>query len=442
MNRNLLAFLSLLALITGGLMLSARDDEKSPEQIASPELVASESENAQDELPLYSDPIDLVSEQETQRDVIKQPTLSLEARSARDGKELSRVKVTIQSKELANEAKTKRPGTGRTKASEELSGAPPKDGRPFTWGSTTKRQEEPSSSPVSFDLTPEVTAATELTPGEWSVSFEAAGYVSQTKELSLKLGDEESLSVSLVRAAIVQGAVQDRFGRALGGSRMLFIPPGVAYPRFSRELQNVFSTTIDREGNITPISLPEDNYLIAYGNLGSPKLQTQARLNAGETNNLEVVFGGKSRVRFELDTSPEEKRRIEVRLEVQDLKKIQRDEERLSREPQRAAKGKAKERWKAADRTTLRDGVGEIFNAKPGTYRVTLLARPGEYSSSTMLTLEADESVLINMQLPNLLDRSGPRKNDPKTPKEGPLNIRIQREPRSEEWKQDGIYWR
>ena len=182
---------------------------------------------------------------------------------------------------------------------------------------------------------------------------------------------------------------------------MLFIPQGVPYPRFPRELQGVFTTGIDREGNITPISLPEDDYTIAYGNVGTATLQTQSRLNAGETNHLEVVFGGKSMVRFELDRSPEEKRTLEVRLELQDKKKMERDQERLLRKPGRANKaqerGKSKEKWKTAGKANIKEGVAQLFNAKPGTYRVTLLARPGEYSSSTMLTLEADESVLVNV---------------------------------------------
>ena len=38
--------------------------------------------------------------------------------------------------------------------------------------------------------------------------------------------------------------------------------------------------------------------------------------------------------------------------------------------------------------------------------------------------------------------RSGAKRNDPKTPTEGPLNITVIRNPPNPEWMQDGIYWR
>ena len=444
MNRSSLLTLAALALVAGVWMLAAGEGEEEQKEIASPEIAPSVIGGETIELPLYNEAATVVTEAEVRRDALKRPILSLQARSALNGEALTQTEATIRTRAKEAEAKTARTNTSRSRGVQRANEAPQKDVTSFSWASTndTPQKKELSPSTINLAFGADGTSSTELDPGDWVVTFEAAVYVSQTRALSLKLGDEESLSVNLVRAAIVQGSVRDRFGRSQGGSKMLFIPPGVAYPRFSRELQNVFSTPIDRDGNITPISLPEDNYTIAYGNMGSPKLQTQARLKAGETNDLEVVFGGKSKVRFELDRSPEEKRRLEIRLEVQDVKKIQRDEERLSQDPQRAAKAKAKGRWKTADRTTIRDGVGEMFRVNPGKYRVTLFARPGEYSSSTILFLEADESVLVNIQLPNLLDRSGPRQNDPKTPREGPLNITIQRDPHSEEWKPDGIYWR
>lgn len=447
MNRSILFIPVALALAIGVWSIATEKRDSESETIPSPEATATVTSSEQNGLPLYSDPLALVAEPEAQRDALKRPTLALQARSAADGKDLSQATVTIQTKEQAIEAATYKPGAKRDRDSSISDETPTKDGSPFSWatkGDSVKKK--PSNSPLSLSLSADGDSSTELDPGAWSVTFEAPGFVSQTLEINLGMGDEESLSASLSQAVIVQGSVQDRFGRALGGSKLLFIPQGRAYPRFSRELQGIFTTTVDRQGNITPLSLPEDDYTIAYGNLGSPKLQTQARLNAGETNNLEIVFGGKSMVRFELDRTPEEKRRIEVSLEVQDLKKIQRDEERLLRNPKQAnslqKRDKTKERWKHAGRTQIRGSVGEMFNVRPGTYRVTLVARPGEYSSSSMLTLEADEFVLVNVQLPMLPERSGAKRNDPKTPKEGPLNISIHRNPSNPEWKQDGIYWR
>jgi hypothetical protein len=447
MNRSTLLIPVTLALAVGLWIIAAEDHDSEQPTLPSHEAAAAVTSSDQTQLPLFSDPLALVAEPEAQRDALKRPTLALQARSATDGKNISQAIVTIQIKEQAIEAATYRPGAKRDRGSSTSDETPPNDGSPVSWATDGDgAKKKPSNSPLSLSLSAEGDSSTELDPGDWSVTFEAAGFVSQTLEINLGMGDEESLSASLSQAVIVQGSVQDRFGRALGGSKLLFIPQGRAYPRFPRDLQGIFTTTVDRQGNITPISLPEDDYTIAYGNLGTPKLQTQSRLNAGETNNLEVVFGGKSMVRFELDQFPEEKRSLEVRLEIQDQKKIDREREKQLRNPERAnkarEKGKVKETWKAAARTSIREGVGELFNAKPGTYRVTLMARPGEYSSSTMLTLEADESVLVNIQLPVLPERSGPKRNDPKTPTDGPLNISILRNPQSADWKQDGIYWR
>lgn len=436
-----------LALAAGTWILAMEDESDDTDAIASPGISAATTSNEVGELPLFTETQTPTTETQAQRDALKRPSLALQARSAIDGKGLPQARVIIKTKEQAASKKDYSPGAKRVRATPSNEEAPPKDGRPFSWMPAEAGAEKvPTSSTLSLNLSADGQSNTELEPGDWSVTFEAAGYVSQTREVSLALGDIENLEVSLLRAALVQGVVRDRFGRPIGGRRMLFIPQGVPYPRFPRDLQNVFTTEIDREGNITPISLPEDDYTIAYGNVGTATLQTQSRLKAGETNNLEVVFGGKSMVRFELDRSPEEKRTLELRLELQDKKKIERDQERLLRKPERAdraqEKGKSKEKWKTAGRANIREGVGELFNAKPGTYRVTLFARPGEYSSSTMLTLEADESVLVNVQLPVLPERSGARRNDPKTPKEGPLNISIRRNPSNPEWKQDGIYWR
>ena len=436
-----------LALAVGVWILSMEDVSDDSDAIASPGTSAATTSSEVGELPLFTESKTPITETQTQRGALKRPTLALQARSAIDGKALPQARVIIETKERAASKKDFSPGAKRVRETASNEEAPPKDGRPFSWKPPEAgAKKKPTSSTLNLNLSADGESNTELEPGDWSVTFEAAGYVSQTRELSLALGDIESLEVSLLRAALVQGVVRDRFGRPIGGRRMLFIPQGVPYPRFPRDLQSVFTTEIDREGNITPISLPEDDYTIAYGNVGTATLQTQSRLKAGETNDLEVVFGGKSMVRFELDRSPDEKRNLEIRLELQDKKKIERDQERLLRKPERAnraqEKGKSKEKWKTAGRTNIREGVGELFNAKTGTYRVTLFARPGQYSSSTMLILEADESVLVNVQLPVLPERSGAKRNDPKTPKEGPLNISIHRNPRNPEWKQDGIYWR
>ena len=249
-----------------------------------------------------------------------------------------------------------------------------------------------------------------------------------------------------MRGAQITGSAQDRFGKPIAGQKLFFLAPGQAHPTFPRDAEGILSTSIDREGQIEAITIPPDVYTITYGNLGMPKLRTVGRVSPGEDAELSIVFGGKSVVRFELDTLPEEGRRLEVRIEEPDEKKLERDREKLLKNPERATKdqrkGKTKERWRSRGRAQLKDGVCEIRRANPGIYRVTLVARPGEYSSEPILVLKEDQSVLVKIQTPFLPARSGNRKGDPKLPKDGPLNITVIRNPQDPNMRDNGIYWR
>jgi hypothetical protein len=403
MNRSLLILPVLFAIALGGWLLYTTTDQADSPPAAAPQFSSGEELHIPDSLPLLSQPStpahSLIS---AARGALGRPRLTLLARKATDGRELDRARAIIEPVDAETPILTVEVGAT-------------------------------ASSP------------TELDPGSWLVTFEAEGYVSQTRTVDLALGDEERLEVSLMRGALVTGSVQDRFGRKLSGGKLFFLAPGQVHPRFPREAVGILTTDIDREGKIEAVSVPPELYTITYGNLGTPKLKTEGRLDAGETAELLIVLGGRNSVRFELDTLPEESRRIEVRLEEQDTDRLARDAERLLTNPGRAAKlaqkNKKKERWRSRGQTRIKDGVGEIQRARPGLYRVTLLTRPGEYSSETLLQLGEDESVLVRIQTPPLRERSGPRKSDPKVPKDGPLNITILRDPESPEHKPDGIYW-
>ena len=409
MNRSLILLPLLLALAVGGWFVFGAEDHSTSPAIPIPTRTDSEDVQEPVQLPLLGQldrPRDLSTSERTSGS-LSRPQLSLLARRAAGGDELPDVVATI---------------------------APVQAETPvFT-------VQANASAPT----------ATELDPGVWRVTFEAEGYVSQTREVDLELGDEEHLEVNLVRGAQITGNAQDRFGQPLGGQKLFFLAPGQAHPRFPRDAEGILTTTVDREGNIVPITLPPEMYTVTYGNLGTPKLKTEGRVNAGEDAELLIVLGGKSVVRFELDRFPEEDRRIEVRLEQQDQKKLARDQERQLKNPERAAKeqikdkskGKTKERWRARGQAQLKNGVGEIHRARPGVYRVTLLARPGEYSSKPILVLKEDESVVVRIQAPPLPARADNRKRDPKLPKDGPLNITVIRNPQDPTLKSDGMYWR
>jgi hypothetical protein len=411
MNRSLILIPLLLAGAVGVWFLFP-----DPGTTTAPELVAhiakpSQVEESKEELPLLAQLklAEAALTEERTQGVLNRPQLSILARRAADGDELLEARATIE-----------------------------------------PLQTEDQDASIVVQTGTAASAATELDPGAWRVTFEAEGYVSQTREVDLKLGDEEHLEVSLVRGAQITGSAQDRFGQPLVGQKLFFLAPGQAHPRFPRDAEGILTTTVDREGNIVPITVPPEMYTVTYGNLGTPKLKTEGRVNAGEDAELLIVLGGKNVVRFELDRLPEEGRRIEVRLEQQDQKKLARDQERQLKKPERAAKeqskeqgkGKTRERWRSRGQAQLKNGVGEIRRARPGVYRVTLLARPGEYSSEPILVLKEDESVLVKLQTPPLPDRSGNRKGDPKLPKNGPLNITILRNPQDSTRKSDGMYWR
>ena len=237
MNRSSLLTLAALTLVAGVWMLAAGEGEEEQKEIASPEIAPSVIGGETIELPLYNEAATVVTEAEVRRDALKRPILSLQARSALNGEALTQTEATIRTRAKEAEAKTARTNTGRPRGAQLANEAPSKEVTSFSWANTndTPQKKELSPSTINLAFGADGTSSTELDPGDWVVTFEAAGYVSQTRALSLKLGDEESLSVNLVRAAIVQGSVRDRFGRSQGGSKMLFIPPGVAYPRFSRE---------------------------------------------------------------------------------------------------------------------------------------------------------------------------------------------------------------
>lgn len=92
-------------------------------------------------------------------------------------------------------------------------------------------------------------------------------------------------------------------------------------------------------------------------------------------------------------------------------------------------------------RAVIRDGAGTVRCARPGTHRISLLAKPGEYSAQEMLEVGEDESIVVRITTPPLPERSGARRNDPKTPNEGPLTVKIEREGFPSERQAPGIYW-
>jgi hypothetical protein len=58
-----------------------------------------------------------------------------------------------------------------------------------------------------------------------------------------------------------------------------------------------------------------------------------------------------------------------------------------------------------------------------------------------MLELSEDESIVVHITMPPLPERSGPRRGDPKTPNEGPLQVNIERKGFPSERQAAGIYW-
>jgi len=403
MNRSLIVIPSLLALAVGAWYLSSHSGAAAAPEPVSPQAKADQVGEPVEALPLL-DQLKLAEASlngERAQGVLNKPQLSLLTRRAADGDELPGAQITID-----------------------------------------PLQAEDQDSSILLEPSATAAAATELDPGAWRVTFEAEGYVSEFREIDLELGDEEHLEVSLVRGAEITGSAQDRFGRPLAGQKLFFLAPGQVHPRFPRDAEGILTTSIDRTGKIEPITIPPELYTITYGNLGTPKLKTEGRVSAGEDAELSIVFGGSSRVRFELDTIPEGERRIELRLEEVDEKKLERERERQQRNPERAAKERGKGHWRSRGRVQIRAGVGEIHRARPGTYRVTLEARPGEYSSEPILVLKEDESVLVKVQTPALPARGGNRKGDPKLPREGPLNITIVRNPQDPNMKDNGMYWR
>ncbi|MCH2103069.1 MAG: hypothetical protein MK297_03540 [Planctomycetes bacterium] len=395
-----------LAIAVGGWYLLTPSEGAAPAPVA-PQPSQGSQEQDMTPLPLLEQARQSGASafEERSQGVLTKPLLSLLARKATDGEELAGVQVTL---------------------------------RPL--------EAEGDEGAITVKTDADVGASAELDAGDWLVIFESEGYVPEARQVELDLGDEELLEVSLVRGARVTGSAADRFGQPLAGQKLFFLAPGQAHPRLPRDAEGILSTTIDRKGEIVPITVPPELYTITYGNLGAPKLKTEGRLNAGEDAELFIVYGGKSRVRFELDASQEEGRRLEVQLEELDEQRTQRERERRLKNPERAArdqaKGKRLEQWRKGGKATLRDGVGEIRRARPGVYRVTLLTRPGEYSSEPLLTLEADQSVLVKIQAPALPARSGSRKGDPKVPKEGPLNVTIIRDSEDPNMRDEGLYWR
>lgn len=407
MKRSLIVIPSLLALAVGAWYMSSDSGTAAAPEPVTPHAKADQVKEPEEALPLLDQlrRAEASLKEERTQGVLNKPQLFLLTRRAADGDELPGAQITID-----------------------------------------PLQAEDQDSSILLEPSATATAATELDPGAWRVTFEAEGYVSQTREVDLELGDEEHLEVSLVRGAQITGSAQDRFGQRLTGQKLFFLAPGQVHPRFARDAEGILTTSIDREGNIVPITIPPDMYTVTYGNLGTPKLKTEGRVNAGEDAELSIVFGGRSMIRFELDTIPEGERRLEVRLEEVDEKKLARDQERLQRNPERAGKdrgkGKSREHWRSRGRAQIRGGVADIHRASPGTYRVTLVARPGEYSSEPILVLKEDESVLVKVQTPALPARAGNRKGDPKLPKNGPLNITIVKNPQDPNMKENGMYWR
>ncbi len=407
MNRSLIILPLLLAAAVGSWYLfSGSATTTTPEPVV-PHAKTSQIEESEGALPLLDQlkRAEAALSGERTQSALNKPQLSLLARRAADGGELPEARATIQ-----------------------------------------PLQSEDQESSLVIETGSTTSGSTELDPGAWRVTFEAEGYVSEVREVDLKLGDEELLEVSLVRGAQITGSAQDRFGQPLAGQKLFFLAPGQAHPRFPRDAVGILTTSIDRSGQIEPITIPPELYTITYGNLGTPKLKTEGRVSAGEDAELSIVFGGRSRVRFELDTIPEEERRLEVRLEEVDEKRLARDQERQERNPERAAKernkSKTREHWRSRGRAVIRAGVGEILHASPGVYRVTLVARPGEYSSEPILVLKKDEYILVKLQTPPLPVRSGNRKGDPKLPKDGPLNITVLRSTQDPNMRDNGIYWR
>jgi len=406
MKRSLIIAPVVLALAVGGWYLS-RDTGGSAPAPVGPGPDGEESEASQDPLPLLDQlrQVEASPSGERSQGVLNKPLLSLLARRASDGGALTGTKVTINLREA---------------------------------------EDEDAAITVEMGSTEQET--TELEAGAWLVTFEAEGYVPEAREVDLELGDEELLEVSLIRGARITGSAEDRFGQPLAGHKLFFLAPGQVHPRFPRDAEGILTTAIDRNGEIEPITIPPELYTITYGNLGTPRLKTEGRVNAGEDAELSIVYGGRSRVRFELSSVPDGERRLEVRLEELDEEKAARDQERLLKNPELAervrAKGKSRERWRARGRVPLKDGVGEIRRAKPGVYRVTLVARPGEYSSEPIFTLEQDESYLVKIQTPALPAREGNRKGDPKLPREGPLEVTIIKDPQDPDMRDDGLYWR
>ena len=294
--------------------------------------------------------------------------------------------------------------------------------------------------------------ATALDIGIWQVTLEAARHLPSTRTIELEAGDELIVSVTLVRGCEITGNAENRLGESLSRGRLIFLPEGRAYPHFPRQEEGLAIGRFDRSGNLEPMLVGPGRYTLCYGSYGSPDLELPCTIQAGVDRHLQVVFGGQNTVRFELDPVPEGNRRVEVRLEVprdQEERGSDGDEENERRQhepnPNRiaraAARGKDLQRWRAQGRATIRDGVGTIHRARAGTYRITLVSKPGEYSAPEMLELSEDESIVVHISVPPLPERSGSRRNDPKIPNEGPLQVNIERNGFPSERRPAGIYW-
>ncbi|MDP6538436.1 MAG: hypothetical protein QF410_02720 [Planctomycetota bacterium] len=292
--------------------------------------------------------------------------------------------------------------------------------------------------------------ATALDVGVWNVTLDAPGHIPHTRIVELEPGDERTLAVTLVRGCKITGTAENRVGEPVSRGRLVFLPEGREFPAFPRDEAGLFIARFDRKGVLEPMLVAPGRYTLCYGSYGRADFRLPCTIQAGADREVLVVSGGDSIVRFELDPLPESNRRIEVVLQKPKESREEDDEDERRRRgrnsPERiaraAAKGKDLTRWETRGRAIIRDGVGSVRRARPGTYRLALLARPGEYIAEEEFEVGSDESIVVRIATPVLPARSGARRNDPKTPQEGPLQVTIEREGSPSERPSPGIFWR
>lgn len=124
----------------------------------------------------------------------------------------------------------------------------------------------------------------DLAPGDYKLTFELDGYVSQTQAVTIAAGDDYELNVTLelIIKAMITGNVVDKNGDPIGGAKVKL--KGVK----TKYLQNV---TLDEDGYFEFTDLEADTYILIVKAKGYKQYRKTLKVAEGEqVEDLEVVL--------------------------------------------------------------------------------------------------------------------------------------------------------